>query len=1011
MNIFPQSRDIEFEHITSKEGLLQSTINCIYQDSRGFMWFGTEEGLSMYDGYTFYNYQYELGNENSLRANSIQSINEDSNGILWISTWGGGLARLDVSDGKFTNFLNIRENENSISSNIVFDVKESLRDSSILWVATMDGLNKFNRNEKIFERIKFPEYNGEEISQNFRSLYIDHDSTLWIGSIGSGLIKYNDAAKSFKFFKIKRKNREIHEDNCITYIFSNSDSLFWLGTFGGGIKKFNKLTGRVEHLPERENGNISLRDNYIRTIIEYESGELWIATRDGINILETKTSKFNVLRNDISNPASLSNNFIMSIFKDRSDIVWIGTFGGALNKYDKYKQKFIRYRNNPNKQNSLSNNYVTSIFEDEKQDLWIGTWQGGLNKYNKSENIFHHFTAGDNSIISDNSIYAIQKDNSGNFWFGTSNGLDMIKADGKKFHFINNPNDDSSITNNVIRSLTLDSKGNLWIGTDNGLNRYSKGKFIRYDFNDVNLHGSNRIFDLLESNDGVFFVGTGNGFIKFNESTGEFKRFNYNSKNSSSISHNWIWVIHRDNSGNIWLGTRGGGLNKFNIQSGEFERFTEDQGLPSNVIVGILEDSDNNLWLSTQKGISKFNLENHSIRNYTPNDNLQGFEFNGGAFCKAKDGIMYFGGTNGFNEFDPKYMYDNPNIPNIVISDMQILNKSVTIGEDSPLKKKITFTQSIELSYYQNSFSFEFSALNFSYSEDNQYAYILEGFDKDWIYSGNRRFASYTNIDPGDYVFRVKGSNNDGVWNEKSTSLAIAILPPFWETWWFIMSVSAFVLSLIILIPLYHIKNLVKMERYRLKIAADLHDDIGTRLTEISMLTDMLVYQEKGFTENQLTTISKVGSTARSLIDSMRDIVWLINPKRDSLYELILKIKDTYEEILMHKNIDFTVGDFTHLQRIKTPMDYRKNLYLILKEGLNNSIKYSGCSKISIDCRLKGKKIELTVKDNGKGFNPVKERSQSGIRNMLQRAELLKGKIEIESNESIGTIIKFTGEI
>lgn len=452
-------------------------------------------------------------------------------------------------------------------------------------------------------------------------------------------------------------------------------------------------------------------------------------------------------------------------------------------------------------------------------------------------------------------------------------------------------------------------------------------------------------------------------------------------------------------------------MDKFNKIDETFTHYNTKHGLINNVIYGILEDDSGNLWLSSNKGLSKFNPKKGTIRNYTTGDGLQSDQFGGNAYFEDSKGRMYFGGINGFNMFYPDSIKDNPFVPPIVITDFQIFNESVPIGENSPLKRSITETKEITLPYKDNVFSFEFAALHYSSPDANQYAYKMEGFDKKWIYSGTRHYVTYTNLDPGKYVFQVIGSNNDGVWNKKGASVIIIISPPFWRTWWFITLMAIFILSIIGAIIYFRINNILEIERLRLKIAADLHDEIGTRLTEISLLSDMVYHVEVDNTKSFKDSVRNIGGIARSLIESMSDIVWLINPKRDSLYELFLKLKDNYEELLSYKEIYLYINNLNFLEKIRLPMEYRKNVYLIFKEAMNNSIRHSSCTEISINTETSGKLLTITMYDNGKGFDITKKSLGNGTENMRTRAEAIGGSLRIQSKVDEGTMIKFTGKL
>ena len=444
----------------------------------------------------------------------------------------------------------------------------------------------------------------------------------------------------------------------------------------------------------------------------------------------------------------------------------------------------------------------------------------------------------------------------------------------------------------------------------------------------------------------------------------------------------------------------------------KFINFTSADGLSSNIIYGIEGDTNHNLWLSTDDGLSLFNYKTGKVQNYDVSDGLQGNQFYWGASFKGRKGELFFGGTNGFNAFFPGDLKINNHIPPVVFTDFQIFNRPVKISDNnSPLIKSIPYTKNIELSYSQNVFSFEFASLDFAAPGKNLYAYKMEGFDKNWINSGKRRFVTYTNLDPGDYTFRVKGSNNDRVWNNRGASIALTILPPLWRRWWFILSVSILLISLIVFIVTFRVRNLIAIERFRAKLAADLHDNIGSSLTEISILSEVISHKIKTEDASVVKSLKLISNNSRNLIDGMSDIVWLVNPKRDSLYDLILRLRDTYAELSTYTNISFKSENIKELEKVSLSMEHRQHLFLIFKEAINNCITHSNCSEITLEASVKGKRLEMNVRDNGTGFDPGKIEKGNGLNNMKKRAKTIGGELKIITDPGIGTTIKFTGNI
>ncbi|MFZ4620805.1 MAG: ligand-binding sensor domain-containing protein, partial [Bacteroidota bacterium] len=719
---------------------------------------------------------------------------------------------------------------------------------------------------------------------------------------------------------------------------------------------------------------------------------------------------------DPADPNSISHNFIWSIFEDRTGIIWLGTDVG-VNKLDPNAAKFLHYKSDPFNPYSLTNNEVTAIFRDHTGTLWIGT-RNGLNRFDERTDRFihYHFEQNRPSSISSNYIRSINEDRKGTLWIGTNGGgLNMYVRSSDSFRNMRTGHIPSSISSNDIIRIYEDSSGILWLATLAGLNKYDPEKntvkyFVKNN-SDPNSLSHDYVYTITETHDGNLWLGTlGGGLNRFDKRTEQFTSFQENPADTSSLSNNNVWCIHEDRSGDLWIGTNNG-LNKFNRSNNTFTHFEEKNGLVNNVIYGILEDAKGFLWLSSNKGLSRFDRRTGTVRNYTASDGLQSNQFGGNDHFKDTKGYMYFGGINGFNIFYPDSIKDNPYIPPIVITDFQIFNRSVGVGGDSPFKRSITSTSSITLSHDQNVFSFEFAALHFASPGSNTYAYKMEGFDKEWIRSGTRRYVTYTNLDPGKYLFMVMGSNNDGIWNTQGTSIEIIISPPFWKTWWFISVMILAGLSFAASIIFFRIRHLLTIERLRLKIASDLHDDIGTRLTEISMLSDIVYHDGSSDQAVFKDSVRNIGGIARELIENMSDIVWLINPKRDSLYELFLKLKDGYEEILSHRQILLHINNLNSMESISLPMEHRKNIYLIFKEAINNALKHSTCTEISINTEVNGRMLMITLYDNGQGFDINKRSTGNGLDNMQLRAQAIGGSVRIQSTTETGSMIKFTGSI
>ena len=811
LNMYSQHNKIKFKQITIQEGLSQSSIFCVIQDSKGFMWLGTESGVNRYDGYDFIVYSSDVKNPKSLSNNWVYSICEDHTGNIWIGT-DGGLNRFNREKEIFTRYLHDPEKPNSLSNNKVFTIFEDK--SGSLWIGTDNGLNKLDRKNESFKRYQFDPENPQSLSDNhIRSILEDTSGNLWIGT-DNGLNRFNRKEKTWLRFHSDPKDTNSLSHNSINSICEDYLGMLWVGT-DKGLNRFDPRTGKFTKYQHVANNSKSLSDDWIHVVYQDHLGILWIGTNEGgLNRFYREKGEFVCYKADPHNLHSLSSNRIYSICEDRSGVIWVGTYGGGICKFDREPKRFKHFTHNPENPNSLSHMFVRSFYEDKSGTLWVGTDGGGLNKYDQGKDQFIHYrhNSRDPSSLSNDRVFSIVKDSSGVFWIGTyGGGLNRFDMNSGKFtsyrHSLTDPNTLSDVR---IRVIYEGQPGVLWIGTDGGgLNKFEteKGIFTRYRYNpdDPNSLSNDRAWSILKSDSGSLWIITfGGGLNKFDYEKGQFLHYRFDPDDPTSLCTDYIITLYKGKSGILWIGSNDEGLIKFDSQKETFSNYKGPEGLAGVAIYGILEDDEGNLWISSNSGLSKFDPQTETFRNYDASDGLQSNEFNGGSRYKSPKGELFFGGIKGFNRFYPETIKDNPYIPSVVITNFKIFNKVVPIqgGEDekSPLIRSITETREIEVTYKDNMLSFEFAALHYVFPEKNKYAYIMEGFNKDWIYTGaNKRFASYTNLNPRKYVLRVKASNNDGVWNEEGTSLKITITPPFWETWWFRVLTIFFILIIILI--------------------------------------------------------------------------------------------------------------------------------------------------------------------------------------------------------------------
>ncbi len=804
---------IKFEHISLEHGLSQSSVLCILQDSKGFMWFGTRDGLNKYDGYDFVVYRHDPEDPHSLGGNAVWAIYEDRAGVLWIGTDGGGLDKFDrestpgAGGGQFIHYRNDPDDPNSLSHDNVKVIYEDRL--GMLWIGTGGGgLDRFDRQTEEFVHYRNDPNDPHSLSHDFvTSIYEDQSGMLWVGTNGGGLNRFDREKEQFTRYQASpddphslRDSYEVLADlntlshNNVRTIYEDRSGTLWIGT-GDGLDRFDRRTERFTHYQNDSIDPGSLSHNFVTSIYEDQLGVLWVGTNGGgLNRFDRENEQFVRYQADPDDPYSLSNDRVWSIYQDRSGILWVGTGGGGLDIFDRGTKKFAHYQTNLGDPHSLSHNNVTSFYQDRSGVLWIGTGGGGLNRFDRESGKFTHYQRdpGDSNSLSHNTVTSIYEDSFGVLWVGTFGGLNRFERESGRFtHYQNDPHNPYSLSSNNVRSIYEDRSGVLWVGTNRGLNRFVRTteRFIRYqnDPTDPDSLSHDNVLSIYEDRSGVLWIGTfGGGLDEFDRENGIFIHHQNDPDDHSSLSDNKVASIYEDQSGVLWVGTYGGGLNKFNREEKTFTHYRySENGLPSDVVYGILEEdvsSDGDgrrLWLSTNNGLSKFDPQTETFRNYDVSDGLQSNQFNGGACYKSDGGEMFFGGVNGFNAFYPDRIRDNPYIPPIVLTSL------TQDGEDVDIDKAVESVTEVTFHWPNNFFEFEFAALSYSQPEKNRYAYMLEGFEQDWHYIGTRRFGQYTNLPGGTYTLRVKGSNNDGVWNEEGVAVTITVVPPFWRTWVF----------------------------------------------------------------------------------------------------------------------------------------------------------------------------------------------------------------------------------
>lgn len=996
--VYGQDNYASFDRITIMDGLSQSSVYCILQDNKGFLWFGTRDGLNKYDGYSFKSYKNSSDNPYSISNNEVICLCMDNSGLLWIGTRGGGLNIYDSRTEKFWAFRKKQNDEHAINSNVVSAI---FKDSNgNIWVGTLEGLYKAVASAA-----------GDSISVSFTNVSnkanLKFEPAFAIRNIiesRKGNLLICTENRFYLFNPDTRLYKLIRLPNIqyFTSSFQQSDSILWMGTFENGLLKvvFNKdEEGEIKSITRydiTQNGEYHLNQSRVDALLNDQFNNLWVATRGGLVKFDLRKGTKTTFVNNRIDDKSISDNRLNSLYEDCTGVMWIGTESQGLDKYDLYKKQFDHYKSVPGNLNSLSNNFVTAIHGSQPDIVWIGTDGGGLDKIDYSNGrvpIFRHFKSNLNkngSLLSDN-IVSLLQDREGTLWVGsTTNSLGRLDKGQVSFHYFP--------LSGYIYAFMEDREGNIWTGNWNyGLFCFNKktNTFKNFLHNESNPNSLsfNVVLSIFQDKNRNVWVGTkGGGLNKlidpgFSPQEARFRVYKNEPDNPASLSHNDVYCIYQDKSGVIWIGTAGG-LNKviYIIKNNEpeitFKSYSESDGLPNGVIYGILEDKHGNLWMSTNNGISKFNPRTEKFINFDINDGLQANEFHYNSFFEDSNGRMYFGGINGLNVFYPDSIKVNPFKPIIVFTGIKILGIPVEIGKKVNgrvmLQKSINEKSEIELTFRDKEITIEFAAIHFAVPKKNKYLFRLKGFNDQWQQvSSQTRYVTYTNLDQGDYVFEVKASNNDGVWNDTPATLKIKVYPPPWKTFWAYLLYAGIVVILLLIFRRYTLiavteKNILKIEhlerekieelsRLKIQFFTNVSHELRTPLTLInSPLEELLVYKKTDdFMKQQLGLMHRNVNRLLQMINQLLDFRKIdsgqlkLKVSEVNLIDLINDIYLSFNQYSLARNISFHY--MHHEENINLWLDKEK-ITTVFYNILSNAFKFSpDQSSIIIDITIKEK--------------------------------------------------------
>lgn len=1060
------AQSIRIERISTKQGLSHGSVTSICQDTQGYLWFGTPNGLNRFDGYGFKVFSKSLTDSMSLPNNIIRVIHQDKQGNFWLGIDNHGLIKFNPASGTYVQYKHNDSLTNSLSHNDVYAIH--IDGQNNLWVGTYGGgLNLFDAAKGTFTSFQHKAGSANSISDNYiQTMYADKEGMIWIGTEREGLNKFNTHSKTFVSYNVGGAGQKKMAP--VWGVCEDKAGFIWLATDGDGLLRFDKHTEKFQAYKHNPADSASLSHNNLTAMIQDQAGNLWIGTwGGGLNKFDPLSGKAIHYSYHPYLPDKLSSSTIYTLFQDQSGLIWVGTNGHGVNQFNPSGSNFMTYAYDPAKPDGLSDNAVRTILEDTDGGVWVGTNGSGLDYLNLSTQKAMHFKPDpeNKNTISGLAVISLCKDSLENIWVGTyEDGLNKLNPRTKKItRYIHNPEDTLSLADNRVLAL-LEDDGYIWIGSyEGGLDKFdpATGYFQHFRNNpkDNTSIGSNAIRCLYKDSRGNIWIGTKDGLNLFNKATQTFRRYTHNASKAGSISHNYVRCVYEDQKGTIWVGTSEGGLNRFNPQKETFTTTSQKDGLPDNGIYGIIGDRYNHLWISTNKGIARYNIARQEFTIYDEGDGLMGNEYSVGGYHQGKSGKLYFGTFKGLNVFHPDSIRDNAYVPPVVITDLKVENHS---------RPQLLAASEIELEYTDNNISFEFAALSFEQTAQNQYAYYLSGVDEDTVYSGTRRYVNYTNLEGGEYTFFVKASNSDGIWNEKGTLVNLHIKPPLWEKQWFRAVIGLVALSFIFLVYKIRTRNIKiqnrrleelvkwrteelrhrsmqleqslqetrrqKQEAEQLRQLAEEANRLKTELTNITVhdlknpLGGILMYTD--LVKESLHDPAKATRLVNTIRETSQNMFHLISNllKRTKLESSYISLeKDAIDvALLVRVCVERNTSQALHKQQglhfeseqgcyAEVDLDLMTDL---IENLVSNAIKFTPYHKnIWVYLKLADDTIRLIVKDEGPGFRPEEmeklfrpfqrlsarptggENSTGlGLSIVYQIVQLHGGHIQVESN-------------
>ena len=1020
-------RDLKFTHLTTNDGLSQGYVVAILQDHRGFMWFATRDGLNRYDGNAFVVYKNNPNDPGSLSSNFLQDLMQDDHDYLWIAT-NTGVNKFDPETERCTRYVHDPNNPNSIGGASVKSIAQDSRGS--FWFGTEDsGLDRLDPATGTFTHYR-NDSDGHFVGRISQVIEDRHRQIWFVGE--RGLFHLNQQTGQIT----PATRNGLSADS----VYEDETGSLWMlvDSPAVGLAKFDREGEHFTTYPlgARDVGvlaSTSSGGSLNGTLVADGQNGLWVPSSQGLYYFDRRTERYTYqFQHDETNPDSLDSNAIFSVYQDRGGVLWVGTENAGLNILNFRQEQFVHYMHRPADPNSLSPGRVKAIYQDPNGVLWVGLFPRALDRFDRKTGQITHYVPnpGDKNTLGEGTnVNSIYKDPKGYLWVG-GGGSGLVRFDertGRFKHYRHNPDDPHSLISNNVYTIYGDRNGHMWVGQEGGISRFDPATDGFTNYRPVpDNPGSlaNTVWVIYQDRSGTLWLGTwGGSLIRFDDKAKTFANYAPDSRDPQRLNGGGINTIQEDRTGTLWLGAMDG-LYRYNRQSGAFTRYTESQGLPSSTIRCVLEDGVGRLWLSTQKGISRFDPQMETFRNYDVSDGLQSNEFSTGCY-QGPDGEMFLGGSNGFNAFFPGNVRDNPYVPPVEITSFKIFNKPVAIGANSVLMKAIPYVDSLTLSYRDNVFSFEFAALSYANSQKNRYRYKLEGLEPGWNEVGSKQhLATYTNLDPGKYVFRVQGSNSDGVWNEEGASLPIVITPPWWKTNWFRTTCAAVLLALLwaayqLRVRQLHHEFAMTLEARvgeRTRIARDLHDTLLQSfhglLFRFQAARNLLPQRS----EEAAQVLDAALTRAEQALDEGRHSIQELRPGVSAGSGLDQMLMTTSRELASSPRNGERSPRFEVIvegeRRGLAPM-VQEEILRIARELLRNAFQHARAHQIEVEIRYDADVFRMLVRDDGRGIDPkiLKDGGRPGHWGMAgvhERARGIGARLEFWSEAGAGTEVRLT---